>query len=62
MTTVRRFAVLLQTTIAIAVFLTGGAAALPADSPPLRLNAKIPLSDVHGRIDHMAVPGAEYQM
>ncbi len=32
-----------------------GAVAQPAETAPLQLEAKIPLGNVHGRIDHMAV-------
>src|SRR5258705_12870104 len=32
-----------------------GVAAQPAETTPLQLEAKIPLGNVHGRIDHMAV-------
>src|SRR5258705_5979857 len=31
------------------------AVAQPAETAPLQLEVKIPLGDVHGRIDHMAV-------
>src|SRR5258708_6640796 len=34
---------------------TGQAPAQSADTGPLQLEAKIPLGDVRGRIDHMAV-------
>jgi DNA-binding beta-propeller fold protein YncE len=29
--------------------------AIAADSPPLELETKIPLGEVHGRIDHMSI-------
>jgi hypothetical protein len=35
--------------------IANGAAAQPAETTPLQLEAKIPLGNVHGRIDHMAV-------
>jgi len=34
----------------------GQASAQSADTGPLQLEAKIPLGEVRGRIDHMAVP------
>jgi YVTN family beta-propeller protein len=34
---------------------TGAAVAQPAEAAPLQLEAKIPLGNVRGRIDHMAV-------
>ena len=34
---------------------TGAAVAQPVETAPLQLEAKIPLGNVHGRIDHMAV-------
>lgn len=45
---------------ALAIALTllraaGDAVAQPAETAPLQLEAKIPLGNVHGRIDHMAV-------
>ena len=46
--------------VALAVALTllrvaGDAVAQPVETAPLQLEAKIPLGNVHGRIDHMAV-------
>ena len=37
------------------IFIAGGAAGESAEAPPLQLEATIPLGDVSGRIDHMAV-------
>src|ERR1700736_994475 len=39
----------------IVVLANAAAFAQPAETAPLRLEAKIPLGDVRGRIDHMAV-------
>src|SRR5262245_1314069 len=36
--------------------------ALGAEAPPLRLEDKIPLGDVRGRIDHMAVDLARHRL
>ena len=44
------------------VFLAENAAGEGADVPPLQLEAKIPLGDVRGRIDHMAVDLARHRL
>lgn len=61
MTDFVRFVAVLQVVTA-AVLLAGGAAAEPADTPPLRLETKIALADVRGRIDHMAVDPARHRL
>jgi DNA-binding beta-propeller fold protein YncE len=45
-----------------AIFLASDAEGESADVPPLQLEAKIPLGDVHGRIDHMAVDLARHRL
>jgi DNA-binding beta-propeller fold protein YncE len=44
------------------IFIAGGAAGESAEAPPLQLEAKIPLGDVRGRIDHMAVDLARQRL
>ena len=44
------------------IFLAEGAEGESADVPPLQLEAKIPLGDVRGRIDHMAVDLARHRL
>jgi hypothetical protein len=46
----------------VAIFLASDAEGESADVPPLQLEAKIPLGDVHGRIDHMAVDLARHRL
>jgi DNA-binding beta-propeller fold protein YncE len=53
MTSVVRFPTVLV--VLAAISLTQAAAGENAEAPALRLEAKIPLGDVRGRIDHMAV-------
>ena len=50
----QRFSTALFVTVA-ELLTVEGTAAQNAEIPPLRLEAKIPLGKVHGRIDHMAV-------
>jgi hypothetical protein len=50
----RRYAGVLLAALA-AISLAKDAAGESAEVPPLQLEAKIPLGDVRGRIDHMAV-------
>jgi hypothetical protein len=45
-----------------AIFLAGDAEGENADVPPVQLEAKIPLGDVRGRIDHMAVDLARHRL
>ena len=45
-----------------AIFLAGDAEGENADAPPIQLEAKIPLGDVRGRIDHMAVDLARHRL
>jgi DNA-binding beta-propeller fold protein YncE len=54
MTSRRGFSVVLLAALA-AIFLARDAASEGAEVPPLQLQATIPLGDVRGRIDHMAV-------
>jgi len=46
----------------VAVFQAKDAACESAEVPPLQLEAKIPLADVRGRIDHMAVDLARHRL
>jgi DNA-binding beta-propeller fold protein YncE len=46
----------------VAVFQAKDAACESAEVPPLQLEAKIPLGDVRGRIDHMAVDLARHRL
>jgi hypothetical protein len=55
------FPILLQIMV-VAFFLIEGAAAEPGDTPPLRVEAKISLGDVRGRIDHMAVDPVRHRL
>src|SRR5882724_10686109 len=50
--------------VTAATLLVGAARpiAQPADSSPLRLEAKIPLGNVQGRIDHMAIDLARQRL
>jgi DNA-binding beta-propeller fold protein YncE len=57
----QRFTVLLSAALA-AVFLVKDAAGESAEAPSLLLEAKIPLADVRGRIDHMAVDLARHRL
>ncbi|WP_130229569.1 hypothetical protein [Bradyrhizobium sp. Leo121] len=57
---IRGFALLQAMTAA--VLLTGETAALAAGTPPLRLDIKIPLAGIHGRIDHMAVDLSRHRL
>jgi hypothetical protein len=43
-------------------FATGAADAQTAEEPPLQLEAKIPLGDVSGRIDHMAIDPTRHRL
>jgi hypothetical protein len=61
MTSRRRYTDVLLTALA-AIFLAKDAAGESAEMPPLQLEAKIPLGDVHGRIDHMAVDLARHRL
>jgi DNA-binding beta-propeller fold protein YncE len=45
-----------------AVFIAGGAAGESAETPALQLEGKIPLGDVRGRIDHMAIDLARQRL
>src|SRR5262249_57720365 len=45
-----------------AIVFAGGAAGQSAAVPPLQLEAEIPLGDVRGRIDHMAVDLARHRL
>lgn len=45
-----------------AIFIAGAAAGESAEAPALQLEAKIPLGDVRGRIDHMAVDLARQRL
>src|SRR5215471_20071789 len=46
----------------VACFLAKGAAGESAEVPPLQLEAKIPLGDIRGRIDHMAADLARHRL
>ncbi len=54
MTSRRGFSAVLLAALA-AIFLAKDAAGESAEVPPLQLQAKVPLGDVRGRIDHMAI-------
>ena len=45
-----------------AIFIAHGAAGESAEAPALQLEGKIPLGDVRGRIDHMAVDLARQRL
>jgi hypothetical protein len=45
-----------------AIFFAKNVAGEGAEVPPLQLDAKIPLGDVRGRIDHMAVDLARHRL
>ena len=61
MTSRRRYISLLLAVVA-GIFFAEHAAAENAEVPPLQLEAKIPLGDVRGRIDHMAVDLARHRL
>src|SRR5438876_5348178 len=61
MTSRRGFSAVLLAALT-AIFLARDAACESAEVPPLRLQAKIPLGDVRGRIDHMAVDLARHRL
>src|SRR5207302_4759400 len=61
MTSRRGFSAVLLAALA-AIFLAKDAACESVEMPPLRLDAKIPLGDVRGRIDHMAVDLARHRL
>lgn len=61
MTSGRGFSVVLLAALA-AIFLARDAASEGAEVPPLQLQATIPLGDVRGRIDHMAVDLARHRL
>ena len=61
MTSRRGFSAVLLAALA-AIFLAKDAACESAEVPPLQLEAKIPLGDVRGRIDHMAVDLARHRL
>jgi DNA-binding beta-propeller fold protein YncE len=61
MTARRGFSAVLLAGLA-AIFLTKDAAGEGAEVPPLLPEAKIPLADVRGRIDHMAVDLARHRL
>ena len=54
MTSRRGFSAVLLAALA-AIVLVKDAASESAEVPPLQLQAKVPLGDVRGRIDHMAI-------
>src|SRR6516165_9341106 len=49
-------------TLLAAIFVSDAAAGDNAETSALQLEAKIPLGDVHGRIDHMAVDLARHRL
>jgi DNA-binding beta-propeller fold protein YncE len=61
MSSCRGFTVLLSAAVAT-IFLDQNAAGANAEMPPLQLEAKIPLGNVSGRIDHMAVDLARHRL
>ena len=48
--------------LAISLGVSGTFAAMAAESPPLTLQTKIPLGDVKGRIDHLAIDHARQRL
>ncbi len=61
MTSRREFSAVLLAALAT-IFLAKGAAGEKAEMPPLQLEAKIPLGDIRGRIDHMAADLARHRL
>jgi hypothetical protein len=61
MTICRTFLVILPAVLA-GIALVEGPMASGAEAPPLQLEGKIPLGDVRGRIDHMAVDLARHRL
>ncbi len=61
MTSRREFAAVLLAALAT-IFLAKDAAGENAEVPPLQLEAKIPLGDIRGRIDHMAADLARHRL
>ena len=61
MTSRRGFSAVLLAAL-VAIFQAKDAACESAEVPPLQLQAKIPLGDVRGRIDHMAVDLARHRL
>jgi DNA-binding beta-propeller fold protein YncE len=62
MTMFRRFAACILVTAATLLVGTGRPVAQTSNSFPLQLEAKIPLGDVQGRIDHMAIDLARQRL
>jgi len=61
MTSRRGFSAVLLAALA-AIVLAKDAASESAEVPPLQLQAKVPLGDVRGRIDHMAIDLARHRL
>ncbi len=61
MTSRRGFSAVLLAALG-AIVLAKDAARESAEVPPLQLQAKVPLGDVRGRIDHMAIDLARHRL